>query len=132
MATLKPLTDQQLSADARAVLDDIRATRKTDYVNNIWRVLANDPPQLKRTWENVKAVMGPGALDPLTKELIYIAVSTINNCEYCIHTHTAAARGKGMTDAMLHELMQVVVLASQTNGIAIGYQVELDERYRDL
>lgn len=132
MAILKPLSDAELSSEAAAVLDDIRATRKTDYVNNIWRVLANDPRQLKRTWENVKAVMGPGALDPLTKELIYIAVSTINNCEYCIHTHTAAARGKGMTDAMLHELMQVVVLASQTNRIAIGYQVELDERYRNL
>jgi len=130
MALLKPLTDQELPPDAAAVFADIRAVRKTDYVNNIWHVLAHDPKQLRMTWEQVKAVMGPGALDPLTKELIYLAVSAINNCDYCLHTHAASARAKGMNDAMLHELMQVVTLASQTNRIAIGYQVETDERYK--
>ena len=130
MALLKPLTDPELSADAAAVFADIRAVRNTDYVNNIWRVLAHDPKQLQLTWDQVKAVMGPGALDPLTKELIYLAVSAINNCEYCLRTHAASARAKGMSDAMLHELMQVVTLASQTNRIAIGYQVDTDECYK--
>ena len=129
MALLQPLADDALSAEAKAVFDDIRAVRQTDYINNIWRVLAHDPRQLRLTWEQVKAVMGPGALDPLTKELIYLAVSALNNCEYCLHTHAASARAKGMNDAMLHELMQVVTLASQTNRIAIGYQVATDERY---
>jgi AhpD family alkylhydroperoxidase len=130
MPLLNPLADHEMSPEARAVLDDIRATRGTDYVNDIWRVLAHDPRQLRLTWESAKQVMGPGALDPLVKELVYIAVSALNNCEYCLHTHAASARAKGMTDAMLHELMQVVTLASQTNRLAIGYQVELDARYR--
>jgi len=130
MPLLKPLADAELSPEARAVLDDIRATRRTDHVNDIWRVLAHDPRQLRLTWESAKQVMAPGALDPLTKELLYIAVSAVNGCGYCLHTHAAAARAKGMTDAMLHELMQVVTLASQTNRLAIGYQVELDARYR--
>jgi AhpD family alkylhydroperoxidase len=130
MALLAPLTDDQLSPDARAVFDDIRATRKTDYVNDIWRVMAHDPAQLRRTWEAAKAVMAPGALDPLTKELVYIAVSAANNCEYCLHTHTAAARAKGMDDAMFAELMAVIALASTTNRLAIGYQVAVDARYR--
>ncbi len=130
MPLLPPLADDDMSPEARAVLDDIRATRRTDYVNDIWRVLANDPRQLRLTWENVKKVMVPGALDPLTKELVYIAVSVANACGYCIHTHTASARDKGMTDGMLNELMEVVTLATQTNRLAIGYQVELDARYR--
>jgi AhpD family alkylhydroperoxidase len=125
------LTDEQASPEAKAVFDDIRASRNTDYINNIWRALANDPKQLKLTWEQVKAVMGPGALDPLTKEFIYIAVSAANNCGYCLHTHAASARAKGMTPGMFAELMQVVVLASQTNRIAIGLQVEVDERYTE-
>jgi len=111
------------------VFDDIRATRATDYINNIWRALANDPDQLQATWEQVKRVMSPGALDSLTKEMIYIAVSAANNCSYCLHTHTAAARAKGMSEAMFNELMQVVYLASQTNRIAIGLQVDVDPRY---
>jgi len=130
MPLLPPLRDDELSPEARAVFDDIRATRKTDSVNDIWRVLAHDPKQLRITWENAKQVMVPGALDPLTKELVYIAVSAVNGCGYCLHTHAAAARAKGMTDAMLHELMQVVTLASQTNRLALAYQVELDARYR--
>lgn len=130
MALLPTLTDTQLSPEARAVFDDIRATRGTDYVNDIWRVIAHDPALLKRTWESVKQVMAPGALDSLTKELIYVAVSAANNCEYCIHTHAASARAKGMSDAMLAELMAVVALASTTNRLAIGYQVALDARYR--
>jgi AhpD family alkylhydroperoxidase len=130
MPITKLLADEELTPAAAAVFADIRATRGTDYVNNIWRALANDPAQLERTWRNVKDVMGPGALDPLTKELIYIAVSAVNNCEYCLHTHNAAARAKGMTDAQFNELMQVVFLASQTNRVAIGLQVPLDEKYR--
>jgi AhpD family alkylhydroperoxidase len=129
MALLPLLTDEQASARARAVFDDIRATRGTDYINNIWRALANDPAQLETTWSEVKRVMAAGALDPLTKELVYIAVSAANNCSYCLHTHTASARAKGMTAAMFSELMQVVYLASLTNRVAIGLQVELDERY---
>lgn len=128
--TLVPLlTDDQADPKARAVFDDIRATRGTDYVNNIWRALANDPAQLSATWNDVKRVMRPGALDALTKELVYIAVSAANNCSYCLHTHTAAARAKGMSEAMFNELMQVVYLASQTNRIAIGLQVDVDARY---
>jgi AhpD family alkylhydroperoxidase len=126
----KLVSDEQAGAAARAVFDDIRASRNTDYVNNIWRALANDPEQLARTWQTVKQVMAPGALDPLTKELIYIAVSAANNCDYCLHTHNTAARGKGMTDAMFNELMQVVYLASQTNRIAAGLQVPIDEKYK--
>jgi len=129
MALVPLLTDEQAPARARAVFDDIRATRGSDYVNNIWRALANDPAQLESTWGEVKRVMAPGALDALTKELVYIAVSAANDCSYCLHTHTASARAKGMSEAMFGELMQVVYLASQTNRIAIGLQVETDERY---
>ena len=117
-------------AEARAVFADIRATRNTDYVNDFWRVLANDPPTLARTWAAVKEVMAPGALDPLVKELVYVAVSVTNNCEYCIHTHTASARAKGMTEAQFRELMAVVALANQTNRLANGYRIDVDERYR--
>ncbi len=129
MALVPLLTDQQASARARAVFDDIRATRGTDYINNIWRALANDPAQLQATWSEVKRVMAAGALDALTKELIYVAVSATNNCSYCLHTHTASARAKGMSEAMFSELMQVVYLASLTNRVAIGLQVEVDGRY---
>jgi len=120
------------AADARvrAVYDDIRATRKTDYINDVWKVLANDPALLERSWLQVKAVMAPGALDPLTKELVYVAVSMTNDCHYCVGTHTAAARAKGMTDAQFGELLSVVGLANQLNAVVAGLQVELDEKYR--
>lgn len=129
MALVPLLADEQADAEARAVFDDIRATRGTDYINNIWRALANDPAQLQATWSEVKRVMAAGALDALTKELIYVAVSAANNCSYCLHTHTASARAKGMSEAMFSELMQVVYLASLTNRVAIGLQVEVDGRY---
>lgn len=130
--TLAPLlTDDEADPRARAVFDDIRRTRQSDHVNNIWRALANDPPLLESTWSQVKQVMAPGALDPLTKELIYLAISAVNNCAYCVHTHTHAARAKGMTDAMYGELLQVLALASQTNRLAIALQVPVDERYRE-
>jgi AhpD family alkylhydroperoxidase len=129
MALVPLLKDEAACPRARAVYDDIRATRGTDYINNIWRALANDPAQLESTWREVKRVMAPGALDALTKELVYLAVSATNNCSYCLHTHAASARAKGMTEAMFSELMQVVYLASHTNRVAIGLQVEVDERY---
>jgi len=129
MALLPLLTDEQAPARARAVFDDIRASRGTDYVNNIWRALANDPAQLEATWSEVKRVMAPGALDPLTKELLYIAVSAANNCSYCLHTHTASARAKGMSEAMFAELMAVVGLANETNRLANGYRVEVDAAF---
>jgi len=116
--------------EVRAVYDDILVTRKTDYINNFWKSLANDPAALKRTWESIKQIMAPGALDPLTKEMIYIAVSVTNQCAYCIASHTDSARGKGMTDEMFQELMAVVGMANETNWLAAGYQVEIDERYK--
>ena len=129
---LIPLVEYDAApAVVRAVYDDIRATRKTDYVNNFWKVLAHDPANLVRVWQQVKSVMGNGALDPLVKEMLYIAVSVTNNCEYCIHSHTAAARGKGMTPAMYHELLAVVALANQTNRFANGYRIDVDERFKD-
>jgi AhpD family alkylhydroperoxidase len=118
------------SLEVRAVYDDILATRKTDWINNFWKVLANDPAGLRRTWESVKQIMAPGALDPLTKELLYIAVSVTNQCPYCIASHTASARSKGMTDAMFHELMAVTGMANESNRLASGYQVEIDEQFR--
>ena len=118
------------SPAVRAVYDDILATRKTDWINNFWKALANDPVALKRTWESVKQIMAPGALDPLTKELLYIAVSVTNQCPYCIASHTASARSKGMTDAMFHELMAVAGMANESNRLASGYQVEIDEQFR--
>jgi AhpD family alkylhydroperoxidase len=118
------------SAEVRAVYDDIMATRKTDWINNFWKALANDPATLRRTWESIKQIMAPGALDPLTKEMIYIAVSVTNPCPYCIASHTASARNKGMTDAMFHELMAVVGMANETNRLASGYQVEIDEQFK--
>ncbi|MBM4188135.1 MAG: carboxymuconolactone decarboxylase family protein [Gemmatimonadetes bacterium] len=110
----------------RAVYDDIMATRKVDRVNNFWKAIANDPGTLERTWQSIKQVMGPGALDPLTKELIYIAVSATNGCEYCIASHTGAARKKGMTDEMFGELLAVIGMANETNALAAGYRVEVD------
>ncbi len=118
------------STDVRAVYDDIMATRKTDWINNFWKMLANDPVTLKRTWESIKQIMAPGALDPLTKEMIYLAVSVTNQCAYCIASHTAAARKRGMTDATLHELMAVVGMANETNRLAAGYQVEIDDQFK--
>jgi AhpD family alkylhydroperoxidase len=117
------------SPEVRAVYDDIMSTRKTDWINNFWKALANDPVTLRRTWESIKQIMAPGALDPLTKEMIYIAVSVTNQCQYCIASHTAAACKKGMTDAMFHELMAVVGMANETNRLASGYQVEIDEQF---
>jgi AhpD family alkylhydroperoxidase len=130
MALWPKLDDAQASPQARAVFDDIRASRNTDYVNDIWRVLANDPALLERTWHQVKTVMRPGALDALTKELIYVAISMTNDCEYCVTTHTGAARAKGMTEAQFGELLAVVGLANQLNALVAGTRVEVDERYR--
>jgi AhpD family alkylhydroperoxidase len=130
MATVKPIEYGEASPEVRAVYDDIMATRKTDWINNFWKALAHHPPTLKRTWESIKEVMAPGALEPLVKEMIYIAVSATNGCEYCIRSHTAGARKAGMTDAMLGELMAVVGMANETNGLASGYQVEVDDRFK--
>jgi AhpD family alkylhydroperoxidase len=116
--------------EVRAVYDDIMATRRVDRVNNFWKAVAHHPPTLARVWAQVKETMAPGALDPLTKELVYVAVSATNGCEYCLHSHVAAARAKGMTDAMLGELMAVVGLANQTNRLATGYQVPVDDAFR--
>ena len=118
------------SPEVRAVYDDIMATRQVDWINNFWKALAHDPVTLRRTWESIKQIMGPGALDPLTKEMIYVAVSTSNQCGYCIASHTAAARKAGMSDAMFAELMAVVGMANETNRLSSGYQVEIDERFR--
>ena len=120
----------EASPEVRAVFDDIMATRKTDTVNNFWKTIAKHPATLRRIWESIKEVMAPGALDPLTKELIYLAVSATNQCQYCMASHTASARSKGMTDEMLGELMAVVGLANQTNALAAGYQVEVDEAFK--
>lgn len=121
---------EDASAEVRAVYDDIMATRGTDWINNFWKVLAQDPATLKRTWESVKQIMAPGALDPLTKEMIYIAVSVTNNCEYCVTSHTAGAMQKGMTDEMLQELLAVVGMANETNSLVHGYRVPVDDRLR--
>jgi uncharacterized peroxidase-related enzyme len=130
MAVPRLIEYDEASPEVRAVFDDIRATRKTAYINNFWRALANDPATLKRTWESIKQIMAPGALDALTKELIYIAVSASNQCPYCIASHTTSAQGKGMTPEMFHELMAVVGMANETNRLSAGYQVEIDERFK--
>ena len=129
MATLGLVEYSDASPEVRAVYDDIMATRKVDWINNFWKALANDPATLRRTWESIKQIMGPGALDPLTKELIYVAVSATNQCGYCIASHTAGARKAGMTDAMFAEVMAVTGMANETNRLASGYQVEIDERF---
>jgi AhpD family alkylhydroperoxidase len=129
MATLGLIEYRDASPEVRAVYDDIMATRKTDWINNFWKALAHDPATLRRTWTNVKEIMAPGALDALTKEMIYLAVSATNQCGYCISSHTAAARKAGMSDAMLAEMMAVVGMANETNRLASGYQVEIDDRF---
>ena len=131
MATVPLLSDQDAAPEARAVFDAIRAARGTDYVNNFWRALAHDPPLLRATWERLATVMAPGALDPLAKELIYVAVSVANGCAYCIHSHTAAARAKGMTAAQHAELLAVIAMASQTNALATALQVPTDPRFQE-
>ena len=132
MSMLPILAEGDLSPEAAAVFADIRTTRKTDFVNNFWRVLAHDPAALKRTWDSVKQVMAPGALDPLTKELIYVAVSMANSCEYCIRSHSAAARAKGMTNAQFMEMVSVVAMAAETNRMVISLQVPVDEAFKQL
>ena len=130
MATTKMIEYAEASPDVRAVYDDIRATRKTDFINNFWKALAVNPTQLKRTWDGAKAVMAPGAIDALTKEFIYIAVSAANQCEYCIHSHTAAARAKGMSEDQYAELLAVIGMAHSTNGLVTTMQVPVDEVFK--
>jgi AhpD family alkylhydroperoxidase len=126
MPSVKPIEYAEASAAVRAVYDDIMRTRKIDWINNFWKVLAHDPATLKRTWESLKQVMAPGAIDALTKEMIYLAVSVTNGCEYCTASHTAAARKAGMNDAMLGELMAVVGMANETNRLSDGYRIPVD------
>jgi len=130
MPNLDPIEYEQASPVVRAVYDDIMATRNTDWVNNFWKVLAHHPDNLQRIWNNIKQVMGNGALDPLTKEMIYVAISITNNCGYCIASHSAGARAKGMTEAQYGELMAVVGLANETNRLAVGYGVPIDEVFK--
>src|SRR6478672_3955092 len=130
MATLGLIEYADASAEVRAVYDDIMATRQTDWINNFWKAIANDPATLRRTWESIKQIMGPGTLEPLVKEMIYVAVSATNQCGYCIASHTASARKAGMSDAMFAEVMAVVGMANETNRLASGYQVEIDERFK--
>jgi AhpD family alkylhydroperoxidase len=130
MATLGLIEYADASPEVRAVYDDIMATRRTDWINNFWKALARDPATLRRTWESIKQIMGPGTLDPLTKEMIYLAVSASNQCGYCIASHTASARKAGMSDAMFAELMAVVGMANETNRLSAGYQVEIDDRFK--
>ena len=130
MATYGLVEYADASAEVRAVYDDIMQTRGVDWINNFWKALAHDPVTLRRTWESIKQIMAPGALDAVTKEMVYLAVSTTNQCGYCIASHTAAARKAGMTPAMFGELMAVVGMANETNRLASGYQVEVDERFR--
>jgi len=120
------------SAEIRAVYDDIMTTRGMNWINNFWKALANHPPSLRRTWESIKEVMAPGALEPLTKELLYLAVSVSNGCAYCIASHAAAAKREGMTPAMLGEVLAVVGMANETNRLANGYRVSVDERFENL
>lgn len=128
---MKPVDPLKASAEVRAVFEDIKATRKVAEVNNFWRYLANEPRMLRHTWESLKAIMGPGALDPLTKELVYVAISISNDCKYCMASHTAAARAKGATDAQLNELYAVVGLANMTNRLSNAYKVPIDEAFEE-
>jgi AhpD family alkylhydroperoxidase len=130
MATLGLIEYQDATPEVRAVYDDIMTTRKTDWINNFWKALARDPVTLRRTWESIKVIMAPGALDALTKEMVYLAVSASNQCPYCIASHTAASRKAGMTDAQFAELMAVVGMANESNRLASGYQVEIDDRFK--
>lgn len=128
MSLARLIEYEEASPEVRAVYDDIMAVRQTDWINNFWKALANDPTTLRRTWDSVKQVMAPGALDPLVKEMLYVAVSVTNNCEYCIVSHTASARAKGMTDAIWHELVAVVGMANETNRLVNAYRVPVDDR----
>ena len=130
MATLGLIEYKDASPEVRAVYDDIMATRKTDWINNFWKAIAHDPVTLRRTWEDIKEVMAPGALDALMKEMIYVAVSVSNQCDYCIASHTVSARKKGMTDQMFKELMAVIGMANETNRLVAGYQVEIDDQFK--
>lgn len=130
MADGRPIEYADAGPEVRAVFDDIKRTRNVPDVNNFWKVLAHDPRTLKRTWESLKEVMAPGALDPLTKEMLYLAVSVAHNCEYCIASHTAAATKRGMTEAMRGELLAVVGMASETNRLVTGWRVPVDEAFR--
>lgn len=131
MATVPILKDEDAPAESRAVFDDIRTARNTDFVNNFWRALAHDPALLRATWDRLAVVMAPGALDPLVKELVYLAVSTANGCSYCIHSHTAAARARGMTPDQHADLLAVIAMASQTNALATALQVPTDPRFQE-
>jgi len=128
---MQPVDPLKAAAEVRAVFDDIKASRNVKDVNNFWKYLANEPRMLKHTWESLKVIMGPGALDPLTKELVYVAISITNNCEYCMASHTAAARAKGATEAQINELYAVVALANMTNRLANAYKVPVDEAFKD-
>ena len=128
---MKPVDLLKASAEVKAIVEDIKTTRNVKEVNNFWRYLANEPRMMKHTWESLKAIMGPGALDPLTKELVYVAVSITNNCEYCMASHTAAARAKGATDAQINELYAVVGLANMTNRLSNAYKIPVDENLKD-
>ena len=130
MALVRYIEYAEASAEVKAVYDDIMRTRGVDWINNFWKALANRPAELRRVWENVKQVMAPGALDPLVKEMVYVAVSATNGCEYCTHSHTAAARKKGMTDAMLMELLAVAGLANETNRLANGLRLDVDPQFK--
>jgi AhpD family alkylhydroperoxidase len=132
MTTVRLIEENEASAEVRAVFDDIKATRNTDWINNFWQALANHPPTLRRIWQGLKEVMAPGALDPLTKEMIYLAVSVSNGCAYCTASHGAAAKRLGMSKEMLGELIAVVGMANQTNRLADGYRVPVDERFENL
>ena len=131
MATLSRLSDEDVSAEALAVFAEIRQARKTDFINGFWRALAHDPKTLRATWDRLSEVMQDGALDPLTKELIYIAVSATNGCSYCVHSHTASARAKGMTEAQYAELLAVIGMAAETNALATAMQVPVDPEFLD-
>lgn len=128
---MKPVDPLKASAEVRAVFDDIKVSRNVKDVNNFWKYLANEPRMLRHTWESLKSIMGPGALDPLTKELVYVAISITNNCEYCMASHTAAARAKGATEAQINELYAVVALANMTNRLANAYKVPVDPAFKD-
>src|SRR5437764_5827088 len=130
MATLGLIEYKDASPQVREIYDDIMTTRKIDWINNFWKALAHDPATLKRTWDDIKQIMVPGALDPLTKEMIYVAVSVTNQCGYCIASHTASAKNKGMSDDMFRELMAVVGMANETNRLASGYQIEIDPQFK--
>ena len=131
MSTVKLIEYNMASDEVKSVYDDIMSVRKSDWVNNFWNALANQPRLLKDTWNTIKSVMAPGSIDPLTKEMVYIAISASNSCNYCTNSHTAAARAKGMTDEMLMELMAIVGMANKTNALANGLQIEIDEPYEN-